>query len=657
MSIFFWRQLAKKNYDFAGTINEDSNVYGYAKDGVFHVCNETTYLYDRKEIGLSDNMLVLYDTAEGFLHIAQDKEEFSIKSFFTAYVIDSDNKILTKSQDFISQASLIRINSNSLIVLESEELKDYILEKAGSSVVKRIYWNKKTKEKEKQHSIIILNGIIYEGYSFLMCYNDYYFFLHNENCVVYHSENGIIHEGKIGLFWALPNNKQYIIEEKNTSDSITVDVMELYPKVCNTVDLFKVTLPSVNRPSSLYFISPICSNSYLVCSIGVFHLLVIHRATDEIITHNIIHVLNSGCTFKLINDSYIVCDYYNRVTIVDVYGELMGDYHKPSYRTPNYMVFKKKDDIGNEYYGIVDSADFHILIPPIYSNIEALPYYSDYGLYEVELPIKSSEATINVKGVVSAKHGQVVPFGCKYEFAKYYNSKHNLNITSDEYLIYENNGFKGLVYKGQDVLSSVYDDIIGFEFNENLGEYQGDDRYINGNITSQWAPDCVLVKKDNLWGLYSKGDLFVTPSYETIIAVKTIKKNYLFTAIKDKTISMLSSIDGLLFSLSSSYSFLRIGIGKKAFVFVFKSSISNEYVFYDYSGNQLKTSDIGEKGIKVFGASGTYLFMKSSERFYARPRPSYNNTYYDDSGYTQEELNDMYRDAFDGNPEYESNID
>lgn len=32
-----------------------------------------------------------------------------------------------------------------------------------------------------------------------------------------------------------------------------------------------------------------------------------------------------------------------------------------------------------------------------------------------------------------------------------------------------------------------------------------------------------------------------------------------------------------------------------------------------------------------------------------------NNDY--DSGYSQEELNDMYRDAFDGNPEYESNID
>ena len=30
---------------------------------------------------------------------------------------------------------------------------------------------------------------------------------------------------------------------------------------------------------------------------------------------------------------------------------------------------------------------------------------------------------------------------------------------------------------------------------------------------------------------------------------------------------------------------------------------------------------------------------------------------YDDGGYNQDELNDMYKDAFDNNPEYKSNID
>ena len=70
-----------------------------------------------------------------------------------------------------------------------------------------------------------------------------------------------------------------------------------------------------------------------------------------------------------------------------------------------------------------------------------------------------------------------------------------------------------------------------------------------------------------------------------------------------------------------------------------KSNLSkvegDKYVFYSSEG-YVEYYDINAGCLYVKGETPDYDF---------------------DSGYSQDELNDMYRDAFDGNPEYESNID
>jgi hypothetical protein len=217
-----------------------------------------------------------------------------------------------------------------------------------------------------------------------------------------------------------------------------------------------------------------------------------------------------------------------------------------------------------------------------------------------------------------------------------------------------------LVYDGQNVLEPIYDDIIGFEYEENIDkEWQDVTRYKEFGITSQWAPTCVLLKKNNLWGIYSKGNSFIFPEFESINAIRVYKKNCFFSATKSGSIYLISSNAGVLFCLPSEYIFLKLGIGRSSFVFAFKSTVEQNYMFLNYKGEKLETVQQDSRYIKVMSKSRYFLFDIELEKFQKSDRPKQieDDLSYIDSGYTQDELNDMYRDAFDGNPDYESNID
>ena len=91
----------------------------------------------------------------------------------------------------------------------------------------------------------------------------------------------------------------------------------------------------------------------------------------------------------------------------------------------------------------------------------------------------------------------------------------------------------------------------------------------------------------------------------------------------------------------------------------FRSKENGEYLFLYSYGSPFPI--IGRDKYGNIKLSDNCTFNITSEKFILK-RNEFSNQYYTPSSdeyndYSQDELNDMYRDAFDGNPEYESNID
>ena len=92
----------------------------------------------------------------------------------------------------------------------------------------------------------------------------------------------------------------------------------------------------------------------------------------------------------------------------------------------------------------------------------------------------------------------------------------------------------------------------------------------------------------------------------------------------------------------------------------FRSKENGEYLFLYSYGSPFPI--IGRDKYGNIKLSDNCTFNITSEKFILKRNEFSNQRYYTPSSdeyndYSQDELNDMYRDAFDGNPEYESNID
>ena len=116
---------------------------------------------------------------------------------------------------------------------------------------------------------------------------------------------------------------------------------------------------------------------------------------------------------------------------------------------------------------------------------------------------------------------------------------------------------------------------------------------------------------------------------------------------------MINNIDEVLFSVPSDHCFIAFHEESKLFAF---KSIGNKYIFYNYLGKTLAFTNGNNKIIRVESPLRPEYFSIEREQFLYRRRNTEDRDFID-YGYKQDELNDMYRDAFEGSPEYESNID
>lgn len=643
--LFFQNALCKRHYNISGVIDIDKDAFGYEDDGVFHFCDSIASELDRKELGIQEDVVLLYDSDNCVIHIAKDRETFETPCVYL--ILDKNNNVLySKKNYFSSTCEFLRINTDSVILLEDENLSELCHKDSEALYIKKI---SKPEITEKQKAVIILNGIVQRDCKFLFKYCEYYFFLIDGSTKIYHARKGFVHEGELWLLWIDSKGNPFLIEKyvsnkENIIDgNVTVSTLE-----GKSLGNFHVCHSSKGEHMAYRSEDYACSTSFLVLKLfGNWIVLKKHSHDNFTATVKPIERDNFG-KLKIINDFFLLDDMRGWAYLYDLSGNFIE--HYPA-TTPSghYSIFPKQ--VGAiTYYGVFRLADFKIVIQPIYKKIEYLTYKGD--LLRIFMQCADGE----VEGVVSPEHGQVVPFGCNYYFSTY-NNTHYYNafrITSDTYLIYEMGEYKGLVFQGKNILGAEFDEISGFDYSADLGEYQEDEKYINNGTTAQWAPNCVVLKKNNLYGLFIDEKKILLPAYETMDYVLTNNTTHYFLAKNEDSFYMINNIDEVLFSVPSDHCF--IAFNEESKLFAFKSIGTNKYIFYDYLGKVLAFTNGNNKIIRVESPLRPEYFSIEREQFLYRRRNTEDSDFID-YGYKQDELNDMYRDAFESSPEYESNID
>lgn len=643
----FLSTLCQRHYSIMGAIDIDKDVFGYGDNEVLHFCDSTGRDLDRKDYGINDDIVMLYESFDCTIHIAEDGDKIANPG--NILIIDKSNKLLYSKKKFFSGTDdeFLRINSDSVVLFEEGSLKDFCQEYSDTPCIKEIY---KKELVENQKSVIILNGVVQRNYKLLLIYNEYYFFWVDNRCKIFHSEKGFLHEGEFWIFWLYSPNQPFLIEKhiydgENKGDgdislsTIEGEVLSNYHLYNNPIEK-NITYRSEDSA---------CSANYLVLKL-LGNWVILQKQPYNVFSAIIksIDRANMG-KLKMSTDFFFLDDMMGWAYLYDLDGNYVG--HYPTSPSSHYSIYQRKTNL-TTYYGVLRLDNFTIAIQPIYSKIKYLSNKDSL------LRVFTKGAEYELEGVVSPEHGQVVPFGCNYHFAAYNNIYYTtpFRIVSDVYLIYEIGGLKGLVFQGKNVLGAEYDDILGFDYSFDLGEFQEDDNYINCGITAQWAPDGVILKKNCLYGLFIDEKTIILPIYETMDYITNNKTTCYFLAKKHGDVYLINNIDGILFNVSSNYSFVTTGQYEESLLFVFKSIITNEYKFVDYFGNTLTFSQINDKTILANWNLRQLSFDVEKEKFIYRKK-TISDSEYIDYDYTQDELNDMYRDAFEGSPEYESNVD
>ena len=533
---------------------------------------------------------------------------------------------------------LFRFNSDSRVYLEGGGLKELFLDESDAPCIKNLSCSSSVK------TVVVLSGVVHSNYKFLLSYKEYYFFLVDGKCRIYHTDKGLVNECGLGMIWFHSGNEPYLICDTPNDGTITVSTIE--GEVFGNYHMFNhQSEESINNRNE----NCACSaNCFVLKFIGNWFIL--KKKSHDSLSATIKAIGNDiHGNVNITNDVFFIENYGWKIHLYDLDGDYIGEHLKNA--ATHYCLYPKTID-SRTYYGVLRIDDYAIIIPPIYEKMDYLLYRDDI-LFKVIM--RDTLNNKDIEGILSAEHGLVVPFGCKYYFATYNNTYYinPFKITSDSYLIYELGGYKGLVFHGKNVLGAEYDDILGFDYSFDLGERDEED-YLTLGITAQWAPNCVILKKGNHYGLFIDERNIILPIYESLDFVKCSNSVYYFIAEMKGMRYLINTLDGVLLSVPSDYSYVSSGQNKYTEIFVFKSKETEKYLFVDYIGNPLIYNNKKDKLINVQWHSKQFGYDVDKEGFKCQVRRSSD---YDDGGYNQDELNDMYKDAFDNNPEYKSNID
>ena len=491
--------LKKQGYDLIGIVDGDKNIWGYAKDNVYHFCNGNLEEIDREKLGIKDKIVAL-SIFDNVITILEDGIDFN---FQKCVFINQNNEIIdhyyNKGDSYILFFS--RINSESVYLYSDIDSRYFCFDFDNES---RLY---RANNENCIGDFAIIDGVVCphcDSIKIKKLKDNYYLLQDREKCRIYNSHNGVVFEDANFFIWS-HDNQIHLLDGKSTDDGYNISLLSLDGEELAAYNVHKYILGNECKSFWVninhYYCSPRCFANDIIVPLNNIGFFLIRYNDDYINEGKYIPIYwKSDSNYNLYNH-LISVDYNNDISIYDYDGNRIVD------EFSNRIVINMEPF--GKYVGKMYKRECEVLIPPIFQEIRAISEY----VYEATLPLKMGDCE-NVKGLLTNDGELIIPFGLKYYFANYYFviDHEIISSKSDTYIIYKEGRYKGLIYKYKKVLDAKYDKINYLKFRLNYSKEPSEKLK---KIFKQQL-DCVFLNKDGKWGYFIDEECFLEPCYSYI---------------------------------------------------------------------------------------------------------------------------------------------
>lgn len=344
--------------------------------------------------------------------------------------------------------------------------------------------------------------------------------------------------------------------------------------------------------------------------------------------------------------------------------DIRGNIIKVNYKSSNkYLIFETSNDLYlperfNSIKGVMNNWNNDVVIPPIYKDIISVD--DDKGLFELTLSNETGGEIHQTKGLYSVDEGFIIPFGSEYDIIDYVSSPEKM---IKKYVVYSQGNKKGVICNGKKLFNADFEYISKGCYIKNhsyfLAGKEGKEFIISDDSNfyeyRNTEYDSIFISNS----IIEDNRFFIVEKEEKVGAICT-NKEYNIPLIFDSITLIINSgvlcHHNVLFDRSGN-EILSIGDGynyiRTSNLDVFKSKTSEEFIFIDKRGDKLnyQRDEDDDNIIHVDGIAEPFDIEKGD---FIEDEGEYN-----DYGpeYTQQELDEMYCAAFEGDPEAEWNID
>ncbi len=703
--------LRQQGIEIVGIFDKEKDIWIYIKNEEVFFCKGDLSHVDRKELGLGQEVLALTESDDS-VHIISNEECFT-----NFIVIDKNNKVISHSKNKNAWI-LKKIRTDSFVIVNcvSWEKCNQTYYMPSIELVYQSGMDSFTFIDGNYLESYHLWSIYGNTYFFSVetgCWE-------SSGYAMFDVNQGFIYEGrKWPYIWTHENGDAQVFILENDSDfrfkkdetklscenkikSGTIKMWSLGKD--NTIRVFRSAdfiapndIQDENTELNEYFLEhALFSNNYIIFPfIAGYGAFVIHYENIDFASTSAYTILfrrsypyegtylfpiNGSCIYEYTFDGYILkieeaveeCDGFDEGEPIchtdhyyyfyDIYGNRLDV--KDDNLRQHYLVFSSNNKGGGlekfrNVHGVMTNWDNEIIVPPIYNNIIVVD--DEGGLFEITYLNFVKGKYHQTKGLYSVADGFIIPFGLEYTIENMIDYAPSTDKIVKKYVVYSNGNKKGIICNGKKLFNAEYD-------------YISDGCYFNNHsyfVVGKRGNECIISDDSNF-------DKYRNVEYDNITISHTIiNEECFFIVEKEEKFGAICTSEKYNIPIIFDYisKIVNSGVicnkvlydrnGKELFVFgdkykhiktkffdVFKAIGSNAFIFINSRGEQLnaKNDEYDDNILHVEGAFEA--FNIEEEDFFEED----NYNYYT-SEYTQDELDDMYREAYEGDPEAQWNTD
>ena len=577
MEAIFKSLLQKQGYNHICLLDADKQIWGYAKDGLYHFCKSDLSDVDRKEIGITEEIAVL-SIKDDNIALTKDEDYFP-----SCIILDKTNKILEILPHSTPYYFFKRLNNNSIVITNPIFLRGggySRLNDCGGEALCPVSNDKSHIHEfddriidvlKDKGAFICLDGVLEPKLFPYMYYDGCYFFLSKEGMKVYHPQKGIIYSKSSDereysymyddniypphvLIWSVKNRGVFFVEsnseDKDSANIVTITPLNSScPIYLNVDEITKNRRDEQHNNSHNYWTSiygAMCSEDYLILPFCRKEGLFIIHISDEGFSAKCLYKdsHNTDYTFQngIIKSAYSYEEGYYRDGEFGTSTRYEYEYYDADCYPLNvveeknrYLIYWKNAYSHNgitKRYGVLKKDDCQTILPPIYN---AISFNDDYS-FDVELKNEVNGKEQILKGLFSVENGFVLPIGIEYHHPEYWNNITGISINTAEayyFNIFSFGEHEGLLFGDEKVLEPIYDGIEGFTFWEKFDDDDNPcffDRQEAERKTKEYQPLCVILYKDGKCGLFIDKKHIIEPVFDRIECCKVLKGHAYFEA-------------------------------------------------------------------------------------------------------------------------------